>query len=108
MTNKQIAEIAELSKQSVLDVVKAQVTAGDKKGVTGARQQEIIVKALDEILDSTPMPRDYGDEGKWRRNVMRAFFGATATLNASQLRQNLEKAGVLEKTGVAGGYGIES
>jgi hypothetical protein len=108
MTTKQTAEVAARSVQAVEDVVKAQVAKGAKTGMTGARQTEVIAVALNEVFTASPMPGDYGDEDKWQRNVIRAFFGATSAGNASQLRQELEKKGILDKTGGVNYGGIES
>jgi hypothetical protein len=107
MNNKQIAEITELGKQAVVDAVKAQIAAGaESKGMTGARQADVLARTIPEMLDSFPAPEGE-DDSKWQRNVLRVFFNGTGVLNASQLRQTLEKAGVLEESKAAQLYGTE-
>ena len=107
MTNKQIAEIQALGKTAIVDAIKVQIAAGaERKGMTAVRQADVLARTIPEILSSFDAPEGE-DADKWQRNVLRVFLGSNGVLNASQLRQWLEKAGELDETKVAGIYGVE-
>ncbi len=107
MTNKQIAEIKTLGASAIVDAVKSQIAAGaERKGMTGARQADVLARTVPEMLESFPAPEGE-DASKWQRNLLRVFFNETGVLNASQLRQTLEKAGILEESNAKSLYGTE-
>jgi hypothetical protein len=107
MNEKTMSEIATQAAEYAKDVVKGQVAKGlPNQGLSKARHVAIVADVLNEMLESYPAPAD-ADESKWRRLVMRAAC-AGSLLNASQLRQELEKAGILSKTQtISSEYGVE-
>ncbi len=89
MTNERFAEITELTKLATLDTVKAQLAAGKpKSGMPKVRHIAIVSKVLVEILDSC--------DAEDKEQVIRACLSGNL-LNCSQLRQDLERAGLLVK-----------
>jgi hypothetical protein len=112
MTQDKATEIAKATTDAVANVVKAQIAKGaPNRGLSKARHAAIVADVTSEILGSFFAPKDENgdeiDESKWQRLVMRAMF-STSLLNASQLRQELEKAKVLEKDGALNSeYGVD-
>lgn len=106
MNDKMMAEVAMAAKNASRDVVKRQVAKGSPDaGVSKARHVAIVADTVVEILESYPAPE--GEDGtRWMRLVLRAAMSGEL-LNASQLRQSLEKEGVLRKETVASEYGID-
>jgi len=106
MNQALMTEIQEATSQAAKDVVRAQIAKGaPNKGINKARHGAIVADVVYEILASYPPQGD--DAGKWQRLVMRAMF-STSLLNASQLRQQLEKAGILAPEGtMSSEYGVE-
>ena len=107
MNEAQMKEIAAQAAQAAIDVVKSQVGKGlPAQGISKARHIAIVADVAEEILESYPAPAG-SDESKWRRLVLRAAF-AGSLLNASQLRQELERAGILSKQAtISSVYGVE-
>lgn len=100
-------EIQEAASQAAKDVVKTQIAKGaPSKGISKARHAAIVADVTQEMLASFPAPDDCPPD-KWARLVMRAAYSGSL-LNASQLRQQLEKAGILQAEGaIASEYGID-
>lgn len=89
-------EIQEAVKMATVDVVKAQIAKGaPNKGMSKARHIATVADVVVEVLASFDAPAGE-DQEKWQRQVLRAALSGNL-LNASQLRQDLEKAGVLVK-----------
>jgi len=90
--------------QAAKDVVKAQIAKGaPAKGLSKARHAAIVADVTAEMLASFA---DQGD-AKSMRLVMRAAYSGSL-LNASQLRQQLEKADILDEEGkLSAEYGVE-
>lgn len=92
MTNKKTIEIREAASLASRDIVKQQVASGKpKSGMPKVRHIAIVAKTLIEMLDS------YAEED--REEVLRAAL-AGSLLNCSQLRQDMERAGILTKDAV--------
>lgn len=113
MTNEKLLEIQAASTAAVKDMVKAQIKAGSpNKGITKTRHMAIVADVAEEMLASFgPTDADKAvegfDESKWNRKVLRAAF-SNSILNASQLRQDLEKADILVKeTTLSSEYGVD-
>ena len=106
MNQALMTEIQEATSQAVKDVVRAQIAKGaPNKGLSKTRHAAIVADVVAEILGSYPTQGD--DEARWQRLVMRAVFSGSL-LNASQLRQQLEKAGILAPEGtMSSEYGVE-
>lgn len=105
MTSEIALEIQTAAKEAAMDVVKAQIAAGKpKKGMSKARHGAVVADVTAEMLASFA---DLNDE-KSMREVMRAAYSGSL-LNCSQLRLELEKAGILEKdTAVSSEYGVDA
>lgn len=104
MDNVKLLEIQAAAQQAAVDVVKAQIAKGaPTKGMTKARHVAVVADVVHEILASFADPAD----DKSVRTVLRAALSGSL-LNASQLRQDLEKLGVLVKEGpLTAEYGVE-
>ena len=100
-------EIVTATANAIVDVVRGQVAKGlPKQGVSKARHGAVVADVVVELLESFPAPAGE-DETRWQRLVLRAAFSGSI-LNASQLRQELEKAGVLEKdVPISSEYSVE-
>ena len=107
MNQQLMTEIQEATSQAVKDVVKGQLARGaTNKGLSKTRHGAIVADVVAEILTSYPTPQGE-DDTRWQRLVMRAVFSGSI-LNASQLRQQLEKAGILAPEGtMSSEYGVE-
>ena len=101
-----MTEIQEATSLAVKDVVKGQIAKGaPNKGLSKTRHAAIVADVVTEILASYPQQGE--DGARWQRLVMRAVFSGSL-LNASQLRQQLEKAGILAPEGtMSSEYGVE-
>lgn len=101
-----MTEIQESTSLAVKDVVKGQIAKGaPNKGLSKTRHAAIVADVVAEILASYPQQGE--DGARWQRLVMRAAFSGSL-LNASQLRQQLEKAGILAPEGtMSSEYGVE-
>lgn len=110
MDAAKVLEIQNAAKVAAVDVVKAQIAKGlPNKGITKARHAAIVADVATEMIESfmTANASDGVAFNKDMREVLRAAFSGDL-LNASQLRQNLEKAGVLVKeVGLSSEYGVE-
>lgn len=98
MNEVMMKEVASAAQQAVRDIVKRQVAKGaPNQGVSKERHVAIVADLVEEMVVSFPN-RSGGslDDSKWMRLVLRAALSGDV-LNASQLRQNLEKEGVLSK-----------
>ena len=96
MNQNQAKEIAAAAQLASRDVVKSQVAKGaPASGVSKARHVAIVADVAAEMLSSYPAPSDCPPD-RWTRLVLRAALSGDL-LNASQLRQALEKEGVLSK-----------
>ena len=106
MNQQLMTEIQEATSLAVKDVVKAQIAKGaPNKGLSKTRHAAIVADVVAEILASYPQQGE--DGARWQRLVMRAVFSGSL-LNASQLRQQLEKAGILAPEGtMSSEYGVE-
>jgi|GEM_PF-4347586 len=106
MNQELMTEIQEATSQAVRDIVKGQIAKGaPNKGLSKTRHGAIVADVVAEILASYPTQGE--DEARWQRLVMRAVFSGSL-LNASQLRQQLEKAGILAPEGtMSSEYGVE-
>ena len=106
MNQELMTEIQEATGLAVKDVVRAQIAKGaPNKGLSKARHAAIVADVVAEILASYPQQGE--DGARWQRLVMRAVFSGSI-LNASQLRQQLEKAGILALEGtMSSEYGVE-
>ena len=104
METSKVIEIQEAVVQAVKDVVKAQIAKGaPDKGFSKTRHAAVVADVVAEMLASYAEPGD----SRQARVVMRAVFSGSL-LNASQLRQQLEKAGVLKAEGaLSAEYGVE-
>ena len=106
MNEAKMKEVAQAASQAAVDVVKRQVAKGaPDSGVSKARHAAIVADVLAEVWGSFPTPTDVESE-RWLRLVFRAAC-STDLLNASQLRQRLEKDGVLRKETAASEYGLD-
>ena len=95
MDNAKVLEIREAAQQAAVDAVKAQIAKGAPgKGLDKARHVAVVAYVVNEISSAYCTTGD-DDETK---AVLRAAFSGSL-LNASQLRQELEKAKVLEPAG---------
>lgn len=99
MDSAKMLEIRNAAFQAAVDAVKKQVAAGSpKKGLDKARHVAVMAYVVDEMLGSF----GFDEKGtQLESNELKAVFRAAfsgSLLNASQLRQEMEKAGVLEKT----------
>ena len=106
MNQQLMIEIQEATSLAVKDVVRAQIAKGaPNKGLSKTRHAAIVADVVAEILASYPQQGE--DGARWQRLVMRAVFSGSL-LNASQLRQQLEKAGILAPEGtMSSEYGVE-
>lgn len=106
MNQQLMIEIQEATSLAVKDVVRAQIAKGaPNKGLSKTRHAAIVADVVAEILGSYPQRGE--DGARWQRLVMRAVFSGSL-LNASQLRQQLEKAGILAPEGtMSSEYGVE-
>lgn len=106
MNQALMTEIQEATSLAVRDVVKGQIAKGaPNKGLSKTRHAAIVADVVAEILASYPQQGE--DGARWQRLVMRAVFSGSL-LNASQLRQQLEKAGILAPEGtMSSEYGVE-
>ena len=104
MDQAKVIEIQEAAMQAAKDVVRAQIAKGaPDKGMSKARHAAVVADVTQEMLASFAEPGD----SKSMRLIMRAAFSGSL-LNASQLRQQLEKAGVLKPEGaISSEYGID-
>jgi epoxyqueuosine reductase QueG len=94
LDNAKVLEVREATMEAVKDAVKAQIAKGSPtEGMPKARHIVVVAYALDEVLGAYC---GSGDEDE-RRAVLKAALSGSL-LNASQLRQELEKAGVLTAT----------
>ena len=104
MDQTKLIEIQNAVKQTTEDVVKAQIAKGaPDRGLNKQRHMAIVADVSHEMLAS------YADVNDDRsvREVLRATYSGSL-LNASQLRQELEKAGVLKReTALSGVYGVD-
>lgn len=98
MNDAKVLEIQAAAKTFAVDLVKEQIAAGKPaSGITKARHAAIVAKTLAEMVDSFALG---GEADPSSAQVMQAALLGTSLLNASQLRQELEKAGVLKAQGV--------
>lgn len=106
MTQELMTEIQESTTQAIKDIVKAQIAKGaPNKGISKTRHAAIVADVVSEILTSFAQQGE--DEGKWQRLAMRVVFSGSL-LNASQLRSQMEKAGILVPEGtMSSEYGVE-
>jgi hypothetical protein len=96
MNQNQAKEIAAAAQLASRDIVRKQIAKGaPSSGVSKARHVAIVADVAAEMLGSFDCPGGV-DETTWTRLVLRAAL-AGDLLNASQLRQALEKEGVLHK-----------
>lgn len=94
ITDKVALEIQAAAKQFVLDEAKAQVAAGKPaSGISKARHAAFVAKTLAEMIESFALGLP---ESPSAVQVMQVTLLGTSLLNASQLRQDLEKAGVFK------------
>lgn len=109
MTNDMAISIQRSAMQAAKDVVLTQIAKGaPNKGMNKARHGAVVADVVQELLESFDAPENCPPD-KWARLVMRAAFSGSL-LNASQLRQDLEKSEppVLMKEGaISSDYGIE-
>ena len=107
MNEAKMKEVATQAAQATVDVVKAQMAKGaSDQGVSKARHVAIVADVMTEMLESHPAP-DGEDATRWMRLVLRAALSGDL-LNASQLRQRLEKDGVLKKERtISSEYGVD-
>ena len=108
MNQQLMTEIQEATSIAAKDVVRAQIAKGaPNKGLSKTRHAAIVADVVAEILASYPTRGEDNDEARWQRLVMRVVFSGSL-LNASQLRQQLEKAGILAPEGtMSSEYGVE-
>jgi hypothetical protein len=104
MDTAKVTEIQEAVVQAVKDVVRGQIAKGaPDKGLSKTRHAAIVADVVAEMLASYAEPGD----SRQARVVMRVAFSGSL-LNASQLRQQLEKAGVLKAEGaLSAEYGVD-
>jgi hypothetical protein len=90
-------EILALAQLSAVDAVKKQIAAGTpKRGMPKARHVAVVAYVIQEVLASYVYTATAeADLEMEQKEVLRAALSGSL-LNASQLRQELEKAGVLE------------
>jgi len=109
MNEVQMQVIAARAATVAKQVVQKQVGNGSsKQGMTKARHVAVVADTLIAVLIENAAAPEGIEQVKWDRMVLRAALGGSL-LNSSQLRQDMEKAGVLEKeTKTLGGeYGID-
>lgn len=108
MTNEKALEIQAAAGQAAKDMVKAQIAAGKpNKGLSKARHAAIVADVTQEVYASFLGEGDPADAEKDMRLILRAAYSGSL-LNASQLRQELEKAGILVKEqALSSEYGVE-
>jgi hypothetical protein len=96
MNQTKMLEVVAAAQAAAVDVVKQQVADGKPtQGMPKPRHVAVVADVVLEMLGSFPAPAGE-DEGRWQRLVLRAALSGSL-LNASQLRQELEKGGVLVK-----------
>lgn len=108
MTNEKALEIQAAAGQAAKDMVKAQIAAGKpNKGLSKARHAAIVADVSEEMASSFAGSTGEADASKELRLILRAAYSGSL-LNASQLRQELEKAGILVKEqALSSEYGVE-
>lgn len=95
MDTAKVNELREQAMQAAKDAVKAQVAKGaPAKGMNNERHAAVLAYVIAEALSGLADPSN-PDETK---PVLRAIL-TPALLNPSQLRQSLERAGVLQAEG---------
>ena len=96
MTNEKMSEIQADAFTAAVSVVKAQIAKGaPNKGMSKARHVAVVADVVVEMLGTHFPVADVKDgpvdaEDVWNRKVLRAALSGSL-LNASQLRQELEK-----------------
>lgn len=94
ITDKVALEIQAAAKLFVLDEAKAQVAAGKPaSGMSKGRHAAFVAKTLAEMVDSFALGQE---DSPSATQVMQVVLLGTSLLNQSQLRQDLEKAGVFK------------
>ena len=109
MNEVQMQVIAARAAAIAKEIVLKQIGNGSsKQGMTKARHIAVVADTLVAALIENAAAPAGVDQLKWDRMVLRAALGGSL-LNSSQLRQDMEKAGVLEKEVkmLGGEYGIE-
>ena len=99
MTNEKMLEIQSAAQAAAVDAVKAQIAKGlPNRGMNKQRHGAVVAYVANEMLESFT--------GEDPKTILRATFSGSL-LNASQLRQDLEKSGVLVKeTAIDTEYGV--
>ena len=97
MDKAKLLEIQTNAQQAAADAVKKQIAAGaSNKGMPKARQVAVVAYVVQELLASVGALASDSDEDNAKvKEILRAALSGSL-LNASQFRQELEKAGVLE------------
>jgi len=96
MNQEMMLAVQQAAQLAAVDVIKAQIVKGAKKqGIDKKRHVAVVADVVNEMVESYPVP-DGQDASEWLRRLMRAALSGSL-LNASQLRQQMEKAGVLDK-----------
>lgn len=94
VSDKVALEIQAAAKQFVLDEAKAQIAAGKPaSGMSKGRHAAFVAKTLAEMIESFALGLS---ESPSAAQVMQVVLLGTSLLNQSQLRQDLEKAGVFK------------
>lgn len=109
MNEAQMQVIAARAAVVAKQIVQKQIDNGSsKQGMTKARHIAVVADTLVAVLIENEAAPEGVDRLKWDRMVLRAALGGSL-LNSSQLRQDMEKAGVLEKEVkmLGGEYGID-
>ena len=92
MTDQKKLEIRDMTLKAIADVVKAQIANGAaRKGFGADRHTATLAKVAAEMLES------YADDGS-PAEIIRQTLRAKGALNGSQIRQMLERQGVLDKS----------
>jgi hypothetical protein len=97
MDKAKLLEIMTSAQQAAADAVKKQIAAGaPNRGMPKARQVAVVAYVIQEVLASHVYSATAeADLEVEQKEVLRAALSGSL-LNASQFRQELEKAGVLE------------
>lgn len=96
MDNSEVNKLQEQVMAAVKDAVKLQIAKSPamERGMDSARHAAVLAYAIAEVLSGLSDPSD----PEVSKPALRAIL-TPAILNASQLRQRLEKDGVLKATG---------
>ena len=97
MDKAKVLEIMTSAQSAAVDAVKKQIAAGAScKGMPKARQVAVVAYVIQEVLASyVYVATEEAALEVEQKEVLRAALSGSL-LNASQFRQELEKAGVLE------------